>query len=72
MEDETHVAHYYLIGVGKKFVSGMVTELTRTKSIESSDSAEQTWLFGKFFIDKLTDRPECYEPCPLDVVHFVG
>jgi len=57
MEDETHIAHDYLIDVGEKFVSGMVTELTRTKSIESSDSTEKTCLFSKFFIDKWTYRP---------------
>lgn len=71
MEEEAHVDHHDLVGVGEQFVCGVISELSWSERVEAADPAEQPRLVGELFVDEGGEWPQRDQPCPLDVVHLL-
>ncbi len=52
MKEEAHVGYYNMVDVSQQFISWMVTELPRTKGVESTNPTDKSALLGKFIIDE--------------------
>jgi len=49
----------------------VIAEFSGSEGVESSESAEDTALLGKFFIDESGEGSEDDQPRPLDEVHLL-
>ena len=52
MEEESHVGDYDVICVCEEAVGWVISELSRSKSIEATDPSEDSTFFGEFVIDE--------------------
>ena len=46
MEKEGHVGDDDVVAISKKFISGVISELSGSESVEASDSSEQSAFLG--------------------------
>ena len=71
MEEEAHVRDDDVVGIGKQFAGWMVAEFSGSEGVETTDSADESALFGEFFIDEGSDGSEGYQPSSLNEVHLL-